>query len=55
MTRALSIASYAVLIFGFLYMSWHLGRSYEKGELDTALRIPGHEYVSILNEANEEK
>jgi hypothetical protein len=55
MTRALSIVSYLILAFGFLYISWHLGRSFERGELNTVLRIPGHEYVSIINEDNEEK
>ncbi len=36
----LRYASYLVLVFGFLYMSWHLGRSFESdGGTDESVTI----------------
>lgn len=55
MTRALSIASYLILAFGFLYITFTVGRAFETGRLGDVARIPGHEYVSIINEDKEGK
>ncbi len=37
---------YMVLVFGFLYMSWHFGRAYEKGSFDDVM-------VTTCREAHE--
>lgn len=55
MSRALSIASYVILAFGFLYLSFHVGRAFETGRLGEVARVPGHEYRALINEAHEEK
>ena len=48
--------SYMVLVFGFLYVSWHFGRAYEKGTFDhvAVARAGQVESVSDCREARED-
>jgi len=59
-SRVFKYGSYMVLIFGFLYVSWHLGRSFEKAgaeqtavaacaEVDDLKRV----YEEVLRELEE--
>jgi hypothetical protein len=59
-SKIFKYGSYMVLIFGFLYVSWHLGRSFEKtgaegtavtacAEVDDLKRV----YEEVLRELEE--
>lgn len=55
MTRVLSAISYAILIFGFMYVFWQLGRSFENGSLAEKLTVPGHQYRALISTDSEGK